>query len=117
MLLDQEPAVHDPIGRPAVGVTYKVSSRSNQRRKVAMRLLRVLSSQHLPCGCLVGVYERFDGHVVGIVDEKGDICHDAQHRSGRVAPLSYPLSPDVFRLAAAATTELNPTNPTRFGNT
>jgi hypothetical protein len=82
-----------------------------------MRLLRVLSSQHLPCGCLVGVYECFDGRVVGIVDERDDRCDDAQHRPGLAASLTYPMSPDVLRAAAAATTPLNPTNPTRFGNT
>jgi hypothetical protein len=82
-----------------------------------MRLLRVLSSQHLPCGCLVGVYEEFNCHVVGIVDEQGEMCHDAQHRPGQVVALTYPISPDGLRVAAAATTPLSPTNPTKFGNT
>jgi hypothetical protein len=82
-----------------------------------MRLLRVLSSQHLPCGCLVGVYEQFNCHVVGIIDEQGDMCHNTQHRPGQVAPLTDPVSPEVFRVAAEATTPVDPTSSMRSGST
>jgi hypothetical protein len=51
-----------------------------------MRILRGLSSKWLPCECLVGVYETYDGLVVTIVDAKGTGCADASHRNGRVVP-------------------------------
>ena len=50
----------------------------------AMRILRGLSSKWLPCECLVGVYETYDGLVVTIVDAKGTGCTDASHRNGQV---------------------------------
>lgn len=44
-----------------------------------MRLLRGLSGQMLPCGCLVGVYETYDGQVLAMVDVVGTTCGVAQH--------------------------------------
>ena len=51
-----------------------------------MRILRGLSSKWLPCECLVGVYETYDGLVVTIVDAKGTGCEDASHRTGQIVP-------------------------------
>jgi hypothetical protein len=47
-----------------------------------MRILRVLSSYQLPCGCLVGVYELYSNEIVSLVDERGDECEDARHSLG-----------------------------------
>lgn len=47
-----------------------------------MRILRVLGSRLLPCGCFVGVYERYDGSTVEILDEVGPTCRDG-HRPGQ----------------------------------
>lgn len=82
-----------------------------------MRLLRVLSSQHLPCGCLAGIYECFDGRVVGIVDAPGAACRDARHHPGRTVAVAYPTPSGALRVAAAATMPLRPTSPTRLGKT
>ena len=51
-----------------------------------MRILRGLSSKWLPCECLVGVYETYDGSVVTIVDAKGTGCADTAHRNGQAVP-------------------------------
>jgi len=47
-----------------------------------MRILRLLSSRPLPCGCVAGIYETYDGPITWIVDARGDECHDARHRPG-----------------------------------
>jgi hypothetical protein len=49
-----------------------------------MRILRGLSSKWLPCECLVGIYETYDGLVVMIVDAKGTGCADTSHRTGHI---------------------------------
>ena len=51
-----------------------------------MRILRGLSSKSLPCGCLAGVYETYDGHVVAIVDAKGTGCANFSHSNGKPVP-------------------------------
>jgi len=51
-----------------------------------MRILRGLSSKWLPCECLVGIYETYDGSVVTIVDAKGTGCTDPAHRTGQALP-------------------------------
>ena len=51
-----------------------------------MRILRGLSSKTLPCGCLTGVYETYDGHVVAIVDAKSTGCANPSHVNGKVVP-------------------------------
>ncbi len=51
-----------------------------------MRILRGLSSKCLPCECLVGIYETYDGLVVSIVDAKGTGCADPSHRNGQILP-------------------------------
>ena len=56
-----------------------------------MRVYRVLRGSVRPCGCLVGVYETFDGGTVGIIDERGINCSDLSHRVGR--PIAPPTPP------------------------
>jgi len=51
-----------------------------------MRILRGLSSKSLPCGCLAGVYETYDGQVVAIVDAKGTGCPNRSHINGKIIP-------------------------------
>ena len=51
-----------------------------------MRILRGLSSRHLPCGCLAGVYETYDAEIVAIVDARGAHCTDPAHAEGNVVP-------------------------------
>ena len=51
-----------------------------------MRILRGLSSKSLSCGCLAGVYETYDGHVVAVVDAKGTGCTNLSHINGKVVP-------------------------------
>lgn len=53
-----------------------------------MAILRGLSSHLLRCGCLVGVYETYDGNVVTIVDARGDRCANEAHVSDRQIALS-----------------------------
>ncbi len=50
-----------------------------------MRILKALASEAYPCGCLLGVYETYDGEVVRLVDAVGAYCRT--HRIGqRVEP-------------------------------
>jgi hypothetical protein len=51
-----------------------------------MRILRGLSSRHLSCGCLAGVYETYDGEIVAIVDARGAHCTDTAHIEGNIVP-------------------------------
>ncbi len=41
-----------------------------------MRLLRALTGELLPCGCLVGIYETYDGRVVATIDARGAECDE-----------------------------------------
>jgi hypothetical protein len=50
------------------------------------RILRGLSSKFLPCGCLAGIYETYDGHVVGILDARSGVCSDPSHETGKPVP-------------------------------
>ncbi len=43
-----------------------------------MRILKALGSNAQPCGCLIGIYETYGGHVVRLVDSTGESC--ARHR-------------------------------------
>jgi hypothetical protein len=45
-----------------------------------MRILRGIGSRSLPCGCLVGLYETYSGHVVALIDARGSTCIDQAHR-------------------------------------
>lgn len=58
-----------------------------------MRILRGLSSKRLPCGCLAGVYETYDGDVVGIIDAKGAKCSHPAHHDGKMIPVESSPAP------------------------
>jgi hypothetical protein len=51
-----------------------------------MRILRGLTSRLLPCGCLAGVYETYDGLVVTLLDERQSTCTDPKHADGNEIP-------------------------------
>jgi hypothetical protein len=53
-----------------------------------MQILRGLSSKILPCGCLAGVYETYNGDVVGILDARSSACTVAAHQNGKKLPAS-----------------------------
>jgi hypothetical protein len=55
-----------------------------------MRILRGLSSQCLPCGCLAGIYETYDGEVIGILDVKSGSCPITTHQNGKQLPTPAP---------------------------
>jgi hypothetical protein len=44
-----------------------------------MRFLRGLAGKVLPCGCLIGVYETYEGGVIATIDARGAACSDPQH--------------------------------------
>jgi hypothetical protein len=60
-----------------------------------MRILRGLSSKFLTCGCLAGVYETYDGEVVGILDAKGSMCTDGTHQDGKMISIEFSDSPPL----------------------
>lgn len=51
-----------------------------------MRILRGLSGKVVSCGCLVGVYETYDGQVVTILDATSASCTIPSHRDGNMIP-------------------------------
>ena len=51
-----------------------------------MRILRGLTSRLLPCGCLAGVYETYDGTVVTLLDERQSTCSIPSHSEGNEIP-------------------------------
>ncbi len=51
-----------------------------------MRILRGLKSRLLPCGCLAGVYETYDGTVVALLDDRSSECGIARHVAGAEVP-------------------------------
>ena len=51
-----------------------------------MRILRGLTSRLLPCGCLAGVYETYDGLVTTLLDERETSCQDPSHAEGNEIP-------------------------------
>lgn len=51
-----------------------------------MRILRGLTSRVLPCGCVAGVYETYDGTVVTLVDERESTCQTNTHENGKPIP-------------------------------
>lgn len=55
-----------------------------------MRILRRLSSRFLPCGCLAGMYETYEGEVVGILDARGPAWADQSHGLGNLVPMPPP---------------------------
>lgn len=52
-----------------------------------MRIRRGLSSRVLPCGCLVGVYETYEGEIVAILDARGPSCAETDHAAGNFVPV------------------------------
>jgi len=53
-----------------------------------MRFLRGLAGKALSCGCLVGVYETYDGGVVATIDARGPECTHPDHRLHEVVQLT-----------------------------
>jgi hypothetical protein len=51
-----------------------------------MRILRGLRSRLLPCGCVAGIYETYDGEVVTLLDDRNQACQDATHENGNRIP-------------------------------
>jgi len=51
-----------------------------------MRLLRGVTGETLTCGCLIGVYETYEGAVVRMVDATGDSCPHPEHRVNAELP-------------------------------
>lgn len=51
-----------------------------------MRILRGLTSRVLPCGCIAGVYETYDGAVVTLLDEREATCQVDTHENGNRIP-------------------------------
>jgi hypothetical protein len=51
------------------------------------RILRGLSSKLLRCGCLLGVYETYEGAIVGLIDAKAAECTIVSHDGGNVLPV------------------------------
>jgi len=47
-----------------------------------MRILRVVGSRDLSCGCCVGLYELFNGATVQIMDWQAESCQHASHGVG-----------------------------------
>lgn len=55
-----------------------------------MRILRGLGSRLLACGCVAGIYETYDGHVVTIIDARGSACAEPAHENGKPVPVPVP---------------------------
>jgi hypothetical protein len=53
------------------------------------RILRGLSSKLLRCGCLLGVYETYEGAIVGLIDAKAAGCTIVSHDGGNVLPVPH----------------------------
>jgi hypothetical protein len=51
-----------------------------------MRILRGLTSRVLPCGCVAGVYETYDGNVLTLLDERESTCQIDTHENGNQIP-------------------------------
>jgi hypothetical protein len=57
-----------------------------------MRILRGLTSRLLPCGCVAGIYETYDGRIVTLLDDRQSTCKDPNHVDGQEIP-ELPESP------------------------
>jgi hypothetical protein len=66
-----------------------------------MRILRGLTSRLLPCGCIAGVYETYDGAVVTLLDERQATCQDPTHGDGNQIP-DLPGAPPASKLPLPA---------------
>ncbi|MEO8523001.1 MAG: hypothetical protein ABI603_16675 [Acidobacteriota bacterium] len=57
------------------------------------RILRGLSSRVLPCGCLLGLYETYDGEVIELIDAPALSCSAVGHAAGNALPPQAPPPP------------------------
>ncbi|MES1256214.1 MAG: hypothetical protein ABUS56_11430 [Acidobacteriota bacterium] len=57
------------------------------------RILRGLGSRRLPCECVVGIYETYEGGTVALVDVRGPDCPDPRHRTNAAIALGAPVGP------------------------
>ena len=79
-----------------------------------MRILRGLTSRLLPCGCVAGVYETYDGAVVTLLDERaGHLPDPRPHEKGTRFARSRPSclrshGPNAARFAHADRPRLTP---------
>jgi hypothetical protein len=62
-----------------------------------MRILRGLSGRSLPCGCLAGVYETYDGEIVAILDARGLACTVRAHEPGTAIRVGQETADDSPR--------------------
>jgi hypothetical protein len=53
---------------------------------MSVKVLRVVNSQKLRCGCLIGIYETYDGNTVGLIDAHAVECSDREHRLNHLVP-------------------------------
>jgi hypothetical protein len=44
-----------------------------------MKILRVVGSKALDCGCFVGLYELYSGQVITVIDCQGERCDTSWH--------------------------------------
>jgi len=51
-----------------------------------MKILRVVNSEVLDCGCFVGLYELYSGQVIEVIDCRGDRCDTRWHAVGATVP-------------------------------
>ena len=51
-----------------------------------MRILRGLTSRLLPCGCIAGVYETYNGEIVTLIDDRQPDCPNPDHSNGNELP-------------------------------
>ena len=58
-----------------------------------MRVLKGLGGRMLPCGCLVGTYETYDGRVVTTVDVQSPSCGNPAHRPNQPLELAAQIDP------------------------
>ena len=65
-----------------------------------MRILKGLSSRLLPCGCIAGVYETYEGEIVTIIDAPDSRCSDRDHTEGNIVPNFVPPPDNSNRVSA-----------------
>jgi len=66
-----------------------------------MRILRGLTSRLLPCGCLAGIYETYDGAVVTLLDDRNPDCRIEAHVAGNEVP-EFAIAPPDSEVALHA---------------
>ena len=58
---------------------WRISFRGCLMFAMAKRILRVLGSRTLVCGCLIGLYETYEGRTIALVDARGSSCYERAH--------------------------------------